>query len=79
VPHDHAVWRLLLSALYFQAIKGISVVLSGVYLLPTIISQLVTTLASGVLVIVAALDSNAKYYTALNTTQEFTYLGREDS
>jgi 2-phosphoglycerate kinase len=64
--------------IYFRAIKGISVVLSGVYLLPTIVSQLVTTLASGVLVIVAALDSNAKYYTALNTTQEFTHLGRED-
>ncbi|KID81977.1 major facilitator superfamily transporter multidrug resistance [Metarhizium guizhouense ARSEF 977] len=36
--------------IYFQAVKGVSAVLSGVYLLPTIISQLVTTLASGKLV-----------------------------
>lgn len=33
--------------IYFQAVKGVSAVLSGVYLLPTIIPQLVTTLASG--------------------------------
>ncbi|KAI1160772.1 major facilitator superfamily domain-containing protein [Nemania serpens] len=36
--------------IYFQAVKGVNAILSGVYLLPTILSQLVFAIASGVLV-----------------------------
>ncbi|KAI1450516.1 major facilitator superfamily domain-containing protein [Annulohypoxylon stygium] len=36
--------------IYFQAIKGVSAILSGVYLLPTILGQLVFAVLSGVLV-----------------------------
>jgi hypothetical protein len=35
--------------IYFQAVKGVSPVLSGVYFLPTIISMMVTAVVSGVL------------------------------
>lgn len=35
--------------IYFQAVKGVNAILSGVYLLPTILSQLVFAIASGVL------------------------------
>lgn len=35
--------------IYFQAIKGVSAILSGVYLLPTILGQLVFAVLSGVL------------------------------
>ncbi|SPQ23139.1 155f0597-f3a3-42ef-9315-100e4f8f9811 [Thermothielavioides terrestris] len=33
--------------IYFQAVKGVNAALSGVYLLPTIISQLISTVLSG--------------------------------
>ncbi|KAI1460283.1 major facilitator superfamily domain-containing protein [Annulohypoxylon moriforme] len=36
--------------IYFQAIKGVSAILSGVYLLPTILGQLVFAVLAGVLV-----------------------------
>ncbi|KAI1126002.1 major facilitator superfamily domain-containing protein [Nemania abortiva] len=36
--------------IYFQAVKGVNAILSGVYLLPTILSQLVFAIASGTLV-----------------------------
>jgi hypothetical protein len=35
--------------IYFQAIKGASPMMSGVYLLPSILSQLIGTLLSGAL------------------------------
>lgn len=53
-----AVFGLLMSLLYcntyylpvyFQAVKGVSPVLSGVYLLPSIVSQLLSAILSGVL------------------------------
>ncbi|KAI2607138.1 major facilitator superfamily domain-containing protein [Hypoxylon fragiforme] len=36
--------------IYFQAVKGVSAILSGVYLLPTILGQLLFTVLAGVLV-----------------------------
>ncbi|KAI1379513.1 major facilitator superfamily domain-containing protein [Hypoxylon crocopeplum] len=36
--------------IYFQAVKGVSAILSGVYLLPTILAQLIFTVLAGILV-----------------------------
>jgi len=36
-------------AIYFQAVRGVKPTLSGVYLLPTILSQMVMAMTSGVL------------------------------
>lgn len=36
-------------AIYFQAVKGVSPMLSGVYLLPSILSQMVLAVVSGIL------------------------------
>ncbi len=36
-------------AIYFQAVKGITPMLSGVYLLPSILSQMLFAVVSGVL------------------------------
>jgi len=35
--------------IYFQAVKGVSPMLSGIYLLPSILSQLIAAVISGVL------------------------------
>jgi hypothetical protein len=36
-------------AIYFQAVKGVSPMLSGVYLLPSILSQMLLAVTSGIL------------------------------
>lgn len=40
---------LYCAPIYFQAVKGVSPMLSGVYLLPSILSQLIAAVISGVL------------------------------
>lgn len=35
--------------IYFQAVKGVSAILSGVYLLPTVLAQLLFTVLGGYL------------------------------